>query len=442
MKFFKYTLLFFLTLALLALLLVAALYHGSTDAQPAIERFEKASLEDIKRIKGLLLAANTPPIAGTHSTITLSERDINLGIGYLGPATLPVPKNSYARIALLKDSGLVSVSLPVSALATQAYNYLDPKWHDALQWLAERTTDDWLNINWHLQEQADTLVSGAIQIGAFTLNEEISASVVSHALTQLQNSQAGKELTTAWNNIKTVDIEERSLSAVYTLPKSNQSPLGSYQSLVLSQRETRLIENYTNELATLPRSGSLLKALQGLMQVAQENSALGADPIAENRALILALAKAYGGDQLLGMLDTNQRRVTGTLKTPYTIYGRRDLAQHMVLSAGLSLIADEQFAELLGADKELADLQGGKTISAWDLLADRAGIRLARAATASKQSARHVQQQIVAIERDSQLLPDLGADFSSELDRFSPADLNDLKLLADLSLDELPLYKN
>ena len=142
------------------------------------------------------------------------------------------------------------------------------------------------------------------------------------------------------------------------------------------------------------------------------------------------------------MLDTNQRRVTGTLKTPYTIYGRRDLAQHMVLSAGLSLIADEQFAELLGADKELADLQGGKTISAWDLLADRAGIRLARAATASKQSARHVQQQIVAIERDSQLLPDLGADFSSELDRFSPADLNDLKLLADLSLDELPLYKN
>ena len=113
----------------------------------------------------------------------------------------------------------------------------------------------------------------------------------------------------------------------------------------------------------------------------------------------------------------------------------------MVLSAGLTLVADEGIAELIGLDKEISDLRRGKTISAWDLLADKAGVRLANKATRSAKSARQLQIAVADAKQDSDILPDLGADFSYSEDRFSTEHLDDLTALVELYLEELAILK-
>ena len=69
------------------------------------------------------------------------------------------------------------------------------------------------------------------------------------------------------------------------------------------------------------------------------------------------------------------------------------------------MIADEGIAELIGLDKEINDLLGGKTISAWDLLADKAGVRFANNATRSAKSARELQILASQATKDSDILP-------------------------------------
>ena len=178
-----------------------------------------------------------------------------------------------------------------------------------------------------------------------------------------------------------------------------------------------------------------------LFEFALSRSHTSKDPVAENRAALLALAKSFGGDELTTMLSPAIIANFQANAKPYTIYGRRDLALHMVLSAGLTLVADEGLAELIGLDKEISDLMGGKTISAWDLLADKAGVRLAQNATRSAKSARQLQIKLSKARRDNHILPDLGADFSYSGDRFSTEDIEELTLLVELYLEELDILR-
>lgn len=105
------------------------------------------------------------------------------------------------------------------------------------------------------------------------------------------------------------------------------------------------------------------------------------------------------------------------------------------------MIADEGIAELIGLDKEINDLLGGKTISAWDLLADKAGVRFANNATRSAKSARELQILASQATKDSDILPDLGADFSYSEDQFSTEDLDQLRELVELYLEELKILR-
>ena len=60
-----------------------------------------------------------------------------------------------------------------------------------------------------------------------------------------------------------------------------------------------------------------------------------------------------------------------------TMLGRRDLAQHFVLSAFLAANSGTQAAEAAGLAKEVVDAQGPSGFSFTDIAADRAGIRFA-----------------------------------------------------------------
>ena len=105
-------------------------------------------------------------------------------------------------------------------------------------------------------------------------------------------------------------------------------------------------------------------------------------------AYLLGLAVALDSSDLLrnhyltrgiwGAVESaaqRQRRLA-VLGSP-TMRGRRDLAQHFVVSVALTALAGAQVAEVAGILKELRDSQGSSGFSFADLAADLAGIAFA-----------------------------------------------------------------
>lgn len=111
------------------------------------------------------------------------------------------------------------------------------------------------------------------------------------------------------------------------------------------------------------------------------------DPVAENRAAILALAAYVNGRSLpdpSGALPP--RSISVRLR------GRDDIPQHFFTSGALLLQGGSRLANLIGLAKELNDANTSSGFSFSDLAANQAGNRFAELATASPSTARRVQQ--------------------------------------------------
>lgn len=109
----------------------------------------------------------------------------------------------------------------------------------------------------------------------------------------------------------------------------------------------------------------------------------GADPAAENRALLVALAILTVGERATDLADGARERSQRCWNDPpgLTLGGRVDLAKHWSLSAALGATVGGDVTRAMGEWKELSDsLPGGSGFSFVDLAADRAGLRIGRAA--------------------------------------------------------------
>jgi len=91
--------------------------------------------------------------------------------------------------------------------------------------------------------------------------------------------------------------------------------------------------------------------------------------------------------------DEREERLS-VLGTP-TMHGRRDLAQHFVISATLAVLAGPQAAETIGVLKEIRDSQRGSGFSFVDLAADLSGVAFAE-----------------RVRQDAKILPKLAASFA------------------------------
>jgi len=106
------------------------------------------------------------------------------------------------------------------------------------------------------------------------------------------------------------------------------------------------------------------------------------------RALLLGLGIGLDDSKLLRRLplcaevcraiepDDRRRERIAVLGSP-TMRGRRDLAQHFFVSAGLAALVGAENAESAGLLKELGDSRGGSGFSFADLAADLAGVAFA-----------------------------------------------------------------
>lgn len=219
---------------------------------------------------------------------------------------------------------------------------------------------------------------------------------------------------------------------------------------------------------------ALVRLYYAHLLAADLRSGVGAKPFAllVNRAFALAeerLSVGNAGEEAraafvaLGMLAVGQRVAAlaggvvdlGAACTPdppaLVLAGRQDLPKHFALSAALGVIFPDRLSRAAGEWKELNDsLPGGSGFSFVDLLANRAGLRLARITHQRSRDA-EAMIRLLARAREAALFPAAATDGLAEgmsatsFRRIyrSVTDQRYRHTIArlDATLDELPLYR-
>lgn len=161
---------------------------------------------------------------------------------------------------------------------------------------------------------------------------------------------------------------------------------------------------------------SLTAYITHLFTVAKKRSAIsGAQTaVAENKAALTALVLYFGTDEfelLIGDISNYSSKQTLQrlrLQRSVTLRNRVDIQKHFIYSIALQLFGSSNASDAIGELKEFLDSnKGGSGFSFADLMADRAGTRLAMISTHSNKSALLVQAHLAQITSESAIIPTL-----------------------------------
>ena len=368
---------------LLLAILLAFIYNG-IEQRPLVEAAPSAQQDDVERIKSLLYAHDPRYLqSGEVRTITVSGRDLNIALRSL----LPLPERQRARVTLQNELGIIHYSLKLPANPLGAYFNLA---------LAVGTSGSELDVQWI---SAGTLripgwaVAPVVAVGEHLLERRLLEYRAAHeALQEISLRPEELAVTYRWDAALMEQIEKR----------------GREMLLPAADRERALA--YYRELSALSRgvgsSASLSRLLGGLFALADRRS-VGGDAAAENRSLLLVLGTVLNRSSMHRLVGGNRADLGPThYYVRWTLAGRNDLAQHFAISSAIAVAGGSVLANAIGAYKELDDSRGGSGFSFADLLADRAGVELAQAATGP---AAQSVQRLMAAEglQESDFMPSL-----------------------------------
>lgn len=337
----------------------------STDAQ--VKNQMAPDHESLITLKKTLYSNNpfNPYQIKSRQTITLSEQDVNQAV-VLGTTQqkLALPTHVYL--------------LPGKALVTSTYTLA--------------STPFFLNTNAELVS-----ANGLFKIDKLTIGRLVIPGFVVQALYPYALQYASKripQIPTFLNAVKLVEFKKKQLKISYLWDKKMKNELRSIgRSLVMPPEEIKKVQIYYNRIADTTRfrffkRTSLKVVLQQVFKLAKERSQTNDDPVAENKAAIIALGLAIVGIRPNYIFNHFQRiAVTYNI----TLKRRHDLSQHYLVSATLSVLSNEILSDAIGLSKEIDDSRGISGFSFADLLADRAGTRFGELAIKDKNSARFVQ---------------------------------------------------
>ena len=254
------------------------------------------------------------------------------------------------------------------------------------------------------------------------------------------SSNESKPILEAWDNITSIKKINNKIEIGYIFKTQNKLSLNSFSEFVIDKKDREKIIFYEKYIETLPKQGRLITFISKLFNKASERSMQSNDPINENKSLIIALSKYYGADDILKFINDDKKvRIN---KNRHTIYGRSDLSKYFIITAGISLIADQDSMHLDNIKEYIIKFSYGDNISVWVLLASKAGLRLAENSTKSLESARQTQMILSNIKSDKELFPDLSEDFSHSNEIFSIEHLDELSEIIDIYLDQTYIFKN
>ena len=214
---------------------------------------------------------------------------------------------------------------------------------------------------------------------------------IADTLVATRISPAGLVLRYRWQP-GLVDRVKSEGAALLTSPEDRER--------LLAQAER--IASFSRDRAA-SREVSVAKLLGSSFALARERTRDPADAAAENRAALIALGLYVRGVDIPGLLGVDADTHYEIRPLRLELAGREDLAQHLLISAGMAATAGSTLADAVGLGKELDDSRGGSGFSFTDLAADRSGVRLAESATGPQ--AAEVQAMLAGQPSEALFLP-------------------------------------
>lgn len=422
-------------LTLLLVLLTTLCFAGwlLLDPVPLLTLSGQMNADTVRHSKQLLNNLNQSIKKPDSSPWVIAANADELNSAFhLASRTLP----GFQGRAEVTASGLTSLmTVPVRLLGQQYY----------------------LNATVQISPSSGPLQIDKVKIGMLTLPGGAALTLVGSAADQMWGAGTGAELLAM---VRSVQFEENEVKVElnkpsgWNLQKLKESGLSVYRDLFSSPQQRADIEFYyqiaLEHAGRQQGSASLVSYLQILFQQAAIRSA--ADPSVatrENQSALLALAQLLGG-QNLQLLVNEVKRPSGVKAPRVTLARRPDLQQHFIYSAAIHLLTSHNVSNTVGEAKELLDsIKGGSGFSFVDLLADRAGVRFARLATASTASAIAVQQFFQQQRDETEIFPSkarLPEGLSQQLfeQRYQSVDSAVYRQMVqeiDRRLSALPLYQ-
>ena len=365
--------LFFLTLFLLPFGAMALLWFAFSE-QPALTAAHPLSYRDIERAKAIL-DRNDPrrmPVGATH-TLSIGQDDLSLALTYL------LQRHARGGVRFYIENHHMQVRATVEMPLVPGRPYI--------------------NLNADLEEDKGLPRPGTLHLSALTLPRPLARSPGKKLYRYLQDDRDFAQAAAA---IRHTAFSPGRLAIEYRWQPDTVRALGSRIAGV--NREA--MSAYHAHLLSLQQRGvglrgPLTDTLPAMFELARERST-HADPLEENRALLLVLgawASERGTHNLLPDIPREPRPFALTLR------GRRDLAQHFLVSAAIAAGADTTLSDAVGVFKEVSDSRGGSGFSFIDLTADRAGTRFGSLATGTRAKATHLQQIVLSGMTEADFMP-------------------------------------
>ncbi len=368
-----------LLLLILTPLALAGVLLASLTDQPAVSRAVDLSPESLARGQRILDSNDPRKLkSGQVKTVQLTEGELDLAANYLahhyahGSAHLTLEGNA-ARLAF-------SANLPPP--------------------LAGR----YLNGEGLMTPAATGLPRfERLRLGVLDLPGWLANLVMDRALAQYQGGEAQQALDQA---VQRTMIADGKLTLVYQWQSDLPAKLGG---AILPEADLARLKAFQQRLIETGRGikqkdVSMVELLPPLLGLAQERTAAGGDPVAENRAALIVLSFYANGKGLDNV-------VPGAEKWPkeswhkVKLNGRDDFPKHFSISAAIAVAADTPLADAIGLYKEVKDSRGGSGFSFNDIAADRAGARMGEMAVASKDAALFLQGRIRPGLREADFMP-------------------------------------
>jgi len=283
----------------------------------------------------------------------------------------------------------------------------------------------YLNIEVMINSSKQGLDLDTVYIGSL----ELPGNGLVKIIEWLTNSYIKEEFgTSLLNMIDNVDISPNRIAVGITFPENIQNKNLSTKEGLFALRDqlaiygdVEVIRFYHQslidfiEIAPVTKH-SMVEYLSFVFGLAQQRNLAGVSDslVEENRAALTALVIYFCPDQFellvgdISNLSVSQLKQRKTLQSSVKLRNRVDIQKHFIYSVALQLFGTSAASNAIGELKEFSDSnRGGSGFSFADLMADRAGTRLAMLATNSEGNALRTQNLLAELSNEAQLLPEL-----------------------------------
>lgn len=267
---------------------------------------------------------------------------------------------------------------------------------------------EYLNVSVVIRQLNHSLVVDSLDIGGLSIPKFIAQIILQEAHKNIEKkfpvyrisikSLADFKLSKQQASIKYVwqpEIIEKLKSRI----TENLFPNGLRRNIIIYTKLLHKVADSINE-----QRPSLSELIRPMFRFAKLRSKEN-NPIEENRALLISLGAYMLNKDIFELLGDKSHQIFKN-KTFYLL-DRKDLSQHLLVSAAITALSNPMVAQAIGLEKEFKDSDGGSGFSFSDLAADRAGITFGNLALDTHSKARIIQTRLAKVVYESEYMPNI-----------------------------------